>query len=100
MAPLSRIHATATEVSRPPENAMPTRSPFGSEVRTLLTVCPVCAVGGGSGVGPRRRGGEVQQSSRQQVAVEVPADHQDGVVSGDGAEHSGELRLVECRCEE
>ena len=29
MAPLSRIQATATEVSRPPENAMPTRSPMG-----------------------------------------------------------------------
>ena len=35
MAPLSRIQATATEVSRPPENAMPTRSPRGSVVRTL-----------------------------------------------------------------
>src|SRR5882757_256869 len=34
-APLSRIHATATEVSRPPEKAMPTRSPAGREVRTL-----------------------------------------------------------------
>src|SRR4051794_1890998 len=36
-APLSRIHATATEVSRPPEKAMPTRSPMGREVRTLDT---------------------------------------------------------------
>src|ERR1044072_1822022 len=35
MAPLSRIHATATEVSRPPEKAMPTRSPAGRDVRTL-----------------------------------------------------------------
>src|SRR5882757_7301817 len=34
-APLSRIQATATEVSRPPEKAMPTRSPVGREVRTL-----------------------------------------------------------------
>src|SRR5258705_2279361 len=35
MAPLSRIQATATEVSRPPENAIPTRSPEGSWVSTL-----------------------------------------------------------------
>src|SRR5699024_8469839 len=33
----SRIHATATEVSRPPEKAMPTRSPTGREVSTLDT---------------------------------------------------------------
>ncbi|GAA1693534.1 hypothetical protein GCM10009792_12030 [Microcella alkalica] len=38
MAPLSRIHATATEVSRPPENAMPTRSPTGRDVKTLDTI--------------------------------------------------------------
>src|SRR6478672_4476300 len=37
-APLSRIHATATEVSRPPEKAIPTRSPTGRDVRTLDTV--------------------------------------------------------------
>ena len=36
MAPFSRIQATAAEVSSPPENAMPTRSPIGSEVRTVL----------------------------------------------------------------
>ena len=35
IAPLSRIQATATEVSRPPEKAMPTRSPTGREVKTL-----------------------------------------------------------------
>ena len=34
-APFSRIHATATEVSSPPENAIPTRSPTGSELSTL-----------------------------------------------------------------
>src|SRR3546814_21082389 len=34
-APLSRIHATATEVSSPPEKAMPTRSPTGRVWRTL-----------------------------------------------------------------
>ena len=32
-APCSRIHATAQQVSRPPEKAMPTRSPTGSEPR-------------------------------------------------------------------
>src|ERR1700712_3438113 len=37
MAPFSRIQATATEVSRPPEKAMPTRSPTGRLVRTLDT---------------------------------------------------------------
>src|SRR5699024_604300 len=35
IAPWCRIQATATEVSRPPENAIPTRSPTGSEVTTL-----------------------------------------------------------------
>src|SRR6188768_3715152 len=38
MAPFSRIHATATEVSSPPEKAMPTRSPAGRDVRTLDTM--------------------------------------------------------------
>src|SRR5215469_1316203 len=37
-APFSRIHATATEVSRPPEKAIPTRSPTGREVSTLDTL--------------------------------------------------------------
>src|SRR6478752_1345019 len=35
IAPFSRIQATATEVSRPPEKAMPTRSPTGRDWRTL-----------------------------------------------------------------
>ena len=34
--PFSRIHATATDVSRPPEKAMPIRSPTGSDWRTRL----------------------------------------------------------------
>src|SRR5215213_605883 len=34
-APFSRIHATATDVSSPPEKAMPTRSPTGRETRTF-----------------------------------------------------------------
>src|SRR5215207_9436550 len=52
-APLSRIQATATEVSRPPEKAMPTRSPTGRDVSTLdtRTIMHDCAwsCGGGSG---------------------------------------------------
>ena len=32
IAPCSRIHASAQHVSRPPENAIPTRSPTGSEL--------------------------------------------------------------------
>ena len=40
IAPFSRIHATATVVSRPPENAIPTRSPTGSDVRTCDTRRP------------------------------------------------------------
>src|SRR5690349_10722702 len=41
-APFSRIHATATEVSRPPEKAMPTRSPTGREVSTLDMAAIIC----------------------------------------------------------
>src|SRR5664279_2678698 len=37
MAPWWRIQATATEVSSPPEKAMPTRSPTGRLDRTLDT---------------------------------------------------------------
>jgi hypothetical protein len=36
-APLSRIQATATDVSKPPEKAMPTRSPTGIEFNTFDT---------------------------------------------------------------
>src|SRR5579863_3033293 len=43
-APLARIHATATEVSRPPEKAMPTRSPTGREVSTLDTSEIICTL--------------------------------------------------------
>lgn len=42
MAPLSRIQATATEVSRPPEKAIPTRSPTGRDVKTLDTGATIC----------------------------------------------------------
>src|SRR5437764_5699519 len=41
-APFSRIHATATEVSRPPEKAMPTRSPTGRDVSTLDMPAIIC----------------------------------------------------------
>jgi hypothetical protein len=35
MPPRSRIQATAAEVSRPPEKAMPIRSPAGMRLSTL-----------------------------------------------------------------
>src|ERR671921_1448273 len=59
-APLSRIQATATEVSRPPEKAIPTRSPTGREVSTLDTRRSMhdrewSCVGGSTGVGADRR---------------------------------------------
>src|SRR5690606_3533004 len=41
----SRIHATATEVSRPPENAMPTFSPTGRDWSTLDMVSILSACG-------------------------------------------------------
>ena len=40
IAPCSRIHATAQHVSSPPENAMPTRSPTGSEARIAPPLTP------------------------------------------------------------
>src|SRR3954447_5449746 len=91
-APFSRIQATATEVSRPPENAIPTFCPWGSDSRTLDTRWePICA-------------GRAATVAAQSVAVEsatlgsgvpggvtgqcladlgpgeaVPGHHQDGV---------------------
>src|SRR3984957_7592709 len=41
-APFSRIHATATDVSRPPEKAIPTRSPTGREASTLVMDEIIC----------------------------------------------------------
>jgi hypothetical protein len=38
MAPLARIQWMAALVSRPPENAMPTRSPVGRLCRILFTL--------------------------------------------------------------
>ena len=40
IAPRSRIHASAQQVSRPPENAMPIRSPTGSESRMTPLMRP------------------------------------------------------------
>src|SRR3954453_10897457 len=40
--PFSRIQATATAVSSPPEKAMPMRSPTGSACRTRLTGASRC----------------------------------------------------------
>src|SRR6185369_5144770 len=61
-APFSRIHATATEVSRPPEKAMPTRSPTGREQSTLDMVASICIAlheHAMQGQGGRARGGGV-----------------------------------------
>ena len=92
MAPLARIQATATEVSRPPEKAMPTRWPTGREVRTLLTLDVLLfGVVGGQRQEPA---GEVGPAGR------VAADHEHRVVAGDGAEDVGELGLVEGTGEE
>src|SRR5882762_2778197 len=46
MAPWCLIHARAADVSSPPENAIPTRSPFGRDSRMLLIVAsilPACS---------------------------------------------------------
>src|ERR1700755_1196612 len=101
MAPLSRIQATATEVSRPPENAMPTRWPTGREVRTLLTRRLSDRGIEGSGGSGRRLLGQRQESSGQCVAAGgVAPDQQDRVVAGDGAQDLGVLRLVQRRRQE
>src|SRR3954454_17971094 len=99
IAPLSRIHATATDVSRPPEKAIPTRSPTGREVRTLLTeLLSSWERSRGSG---RRLLGQRQESSGDLLAaVRVAAHHQHGVVAGDGAEDVGVLDLVHRRGQE
>src|SRR4051794_11690121 len=96
---------------------MPTRSPTGREVRTLLNGVPSSWVGGEgwSGLvgtrGRRRRlgaGGRGGDPVRQRqealgerrTAVGPPADHQDRVVAGDGAEDVVEAGPVERRGEE
>src|SRR3954452_22931244 len=99
MAPLSRIQATATEVSSPPEKAMPTRSPLGSEVRTLLIGFPSCGAGRcgrGRSWSVECSSGQAHESSYDALAAgRVARDHDHGVVAGDGAEHVAELGLVE-----
>ena len=88
---------------------MPTRSPTGREVRTLLTgssfvgagVVRRAAGGLGQGAGARRAVGERQEALGEGgAAVGSSADHQHGVVAGDGAEDVGELGPVERRGEE
>ena len=82
---------------------MPTRSPTGREVRTLLTVSSFgVLVGARVGAAGRVRlgaGCRVSASARsvgERVAAgRVAADHQHGVVAGDGAEDVGELGPVE-----
>src|SRR6266404_3443532 len=41
IAPCSRIQASAHDVSSPPENAMPTRSPTGSAARMTFALAEV-----------------------------------------------------------
>ena len=74
---------------------MPTRSPLGREVRTLLIA--VAFVSGVVGV----LLGERQEPAGDRVAaLRVARDHEHGVVAGDGAEHLAELGLVDGRGEE
>ena len=94
IAPLSRIHATATEVSRPPENAMPTRSPFGQGGEDLAHVSRFRWV-----VGVLLREGE-EPPGDGVAALRVAGHHEHGVVAGDGAEHGVELGLVDGAGEE
>ena len=89
-APFSRIQATATEVSRPPEKAMPTRSPTGREVRTLLMCHFRWGPDHASGCAPPRGRGSAGRRASPPSGSRV--DHQDGVVAGDGAEHGGRAR--------
>ena len=56
IAPLSRIQASAQHVSSPPENAIPTRSPTGSESR-MTPLTPRLRGGGGTAPRARRRSG-------------------------------------------
>src|SRR3954471_22101734 len=70
-APLSRIHATATEVSSPPEKAMPTRSPTGREVRTLDTDQVCIAMHDHAKVGGRSAEGDGAEQGRGPVRVAV-----------------------------
>src|SRR3954447_4591174 len=95
-APFSRIHATATEVSSPPEKAMPTRSPTGREVRTLLTVSSsrfeVLLAS------DRVRQGQ-QVVGQRAPALRVAGHHEQGVVTGDGADDVRQAGAVERRGE-
>src|SRR5579871_2400198 len=84
-APFSRIHASAQQVSSPPENAIPTRSPTGSE--------------------PRMRAVPFSVSVALQVAREVRRElararavaqrDEDRVVARHRSRHVGEARFVD-----
>src|SRR3954452_21453639 len=96
IAPLARIQATATEVSSPPENAMPTRSPTGREVRTLLTASSsrfeVLLAS------DRVREGK-QVVGQRAPALRVAGHHEQGVVTGDRAADVRQPGPVELRGE-
>src|SRR5690606_35597274 len=78
-APFSRIHATATEVSSPPEKAMPTRSPTGRDWRTLDMLSSLSACG----VSPR-------------AASDDGDSHAEGCVCDHGAAVATEERHTSC----
>src|SRR2546423_8895352 len=81
-APASRIHATAQQVSRPPEKAKPMRSPRGSELRmTRFTLGLNLQV--------------VAELLEQLVASDRASDDEDRVVAGDRACDVRVRRLVE-----
>src|SRR4051812_18773327 len=92
MAPFARIQATATDVSRPPENAIPTRSPAGREVRTLLTSRRLHQV-----LCSRLRALRQGDEMADQIVTtgRIAADDQDGVISGDRAEYLGQAGAVQ-----
>src|SRR5688500_16054983 len=91
-APFSRIQATATEVSRPPEKAMPTRSPTGSDVRTLLTGDAFPSRSGTD----RSQPGQLRELAGDLGAADAfGSDDEEGVVAGDGAEDGREGGTVE-----
>src|SRR5512139_3713286 len=73
MAPLARIQCTATLVSRPPENAIPTRSPAGSDWRMFATM----------EAAPKKCGHYGKDGRRQRVVID------DDVGEPPGARQSG-----------
>src|SRR6185437_8539536 len=105
-APFSRIHAPATEVSRPPEKAMPTRSRTGREQSTLDMVASIYialhehamqgsgAGGLGSGGDAADAGGGAGRAGRG-VRIEGDADAGEQQAVDGLTEEGGHLAVVE-----